>query len=254
MSPENATSPWLDRVFAIPAIGIVVRPVFGTRLRHLDLLAPFVEGLQKEHGDDGVTIEVLPSPEIRLQISDGFKLRLQPENFIIEFNPQASVKINFADPLTEPKIERTPIAKYTDLLAGAVLLTERLMKQVGRSHHFLRIGVMAITLMKAATDPPPGVAQYLTVVKQPWEPPIVKIDSSIVAKLASRETAEDRCHHILRVGDARTPEAFHFTLDWQRVYLKPTFFDPAPFATELRACVTAAIGYFGKFGEGVLKI
>lgn len=233
---------WLDRVLAIPVIGLHVRSNMALAVKFLELMAPVIDENSRACGE----IDIATGPaDLQVGVADGFRYTLSHDNLLITYKPSARAEPR-AGMLPEFKVPE--IAPYSRLIKQAMDHLERVIQILGpKKLEVLRFGVVAT----ASLDPknlPPGVAGFIEQLGKSWPNGVFRAETNLLNRYRETEVLADQCHHQLRYDKGNPTADVAFALDWQRVWKKPL---ERANILELREAHEAALGYFEDFGSGV---
>lgn len=240
---------WLDRVFAAPAIGMMLEPWFLGEQDYVVALRSVFEEWRSKGRFGQVTAQ---GPlGIRVSTNDGFTFTFTPDNLVAQFQYPSEIR---GDAGKVPQLITTvEIRRYTELLADlraetAVVLAAVLGK---KDRHLVRFGLVAQAEIDG-DNPPPGVQKFMAHVAGYWNGTLEASNTSLLIRFPGEEPAiQDQCHHKLEF-DKNPGARMKLSLDWQRVTAPghTNTINTRSIPGVLDSNAAAAIAYFERFGEG----
>jgi len=238
---------WLDRVIAVPTIGVRFRPWFKSVDHYVAALEPMFEELEP-NGTAEVQGQVA---SISFNTKRGLSGKVDSEDIIVNFSYRPVVKEN---PGAVPFLDyRGPVERYTELLENV----EELMGTVCRAllkapRQVMRIGVVAEARLDRRS-PPPGVDKFVAHLGRPWQNGLSEYNANVSAVLDRGDGAFTRCHHTTVFQEAQENDVLQLKLDWQRVFEPKREYEAERLIQEVAAARASALDYFESFGRGDLR-
>jgi hypothetical protein len=241
---------WLDRVLAVPVIGIRFRPWFKTASDYARALEAFFEDLEPDGAAD-VQAQVA---DLEFRDRKGLRGTVSSTELILRFayRPEMTEKPGQVPQLHYP----APIERFTTVLqtverafgsTAKALITQR--------RPVARIGIVAEARLERHALPP-GAERFLSHLSRPWGEGLQEGKVSLSAVLQKGEGWVQRCHHKLEFSDAPASGdptgILALGLDWQQVYQPMQAMTADELIRATAACREAALLYFEKFGRGDL--
>lgn len=243
---------WLDKVLAVPIIGINFKPSITSPARYFDAITDLLE----KWADSGRELNVTSQGEhgIIIEVSDGFNYRIKNESIVVSFNYRGEL---YEPPGEIPQLRySTQPQLFTELANKIVRESADFCKPIIASIPKLinRIGIVADCKLNA-NEVVPGVDKYMKHLSAPWSQSLDVSKGIITAILKQDEDKEilERCHHTLDYNTSKNPESIALKLDWQRYFNTARKFDSNRLEDELTDCLISANAYFHKFGMGDLN-
>ena len=238
---------WLDRVLAVPLVGLRFSPQFWSAEDSLSRLRPRLRDWAAAKRE--VQASVLNAFQFRLDAGDGLVYLVNSDNVTVQFQYPTSMD-DAPGSLPAPKftVER---AAYSELLGRVVEETADLLGDLAReSLPLIRIGVVA-SISMSEDEWPPGVAAFVEHIARPWGGGVPAMSGRITGIINDEGGASDRCHHTFE-RDTDRGGGLRLTLDWQRLYAEPLQLDPASARKSIEEGTLNALRYFERFAEGDL--
>jgi hypothetical protein len=242
---------WLDRVLAVPVVGVRFRPWFRTTSDYVRALEPFFEALAPD-GNAEVTAQVA---ELEFNNKRGFKGQVTAHDLVLSFSYKGEVK---ETPGAVPQLHYpVPVERFTTLLSEVETQFAAAARALLGSDRrpVVRIGIVAQTRLERQ-GLPPGAQRFLGHLSRPWEAGLQECEAQLSAVLGRSEGIVQRCHHRLGFSDAPPVGAptgvVVLNLDWQQVFepMRPMTADEIVRSVE--TCRRDALAYFERFGRGEL--
>lgn len=239
---------WLNKVRAVPAIGLRLNPSFEAAATLLERIRPLLTRWAKSYGTCEVSIQ-----------KDGFVLKVErPDGYELTFNHEAmSCKFYYVSSFVEKGLRQPAVTYQTDarpieeLTVGAAeivsAVSEELWKAGNRS--LRRIGVVATgTVDRDAM--PPGFDLFVKHLGRPWSKGIGSFSANLTAMLNESKGEFDQCRH--NIAWSEGDESANFHLDWQRHFVEGKSLPFSKLKDETEKSIDTAFRYFGEFGIGEL--
>lgn len=238
---------WLDRVLAVPAIGVRFRPWFKTTSDYVRALEPLFEAWAP-NGETDVQAQVA---EVQFHDTKGFHGRVTSKDIVVQFMYRPELKEKPGD---VPQLEY-PVAvqRFTALLER----TEEKMAEV--CHALLpaarfveHVGIVADAKLERAA-PPPGVERFLAHLGKPWVAGMGNVRAQVTGTLERGEGESQRCHHFVGMPEKKEDPVFELKLDFQRFYDPMRSMTANDVVRTISSSREAALAYFDRFGKGDLN-
>lgn len=240
---------WLDKIRAVPSVGIASKPTFDSGGHILARLKPLLIRWGAEHEEVKAKLE--ENMLLKIERSDGIHVHVSHQNVFCKFFYITDVTERGGE--APPTVDvRTPSTPYLELMERVLTTTREVATELYRdgNRSITRIGVVA----EGNLDPsayPPGAEAYFRHVQSPWGDMGLELNGDVIATLVVRDESKDICHHHFNKSLDES-KATAMRLDWQRFYKEST----APNANKLMESVTEcsqmAASYFARFGMGDL--
>lgn len=249
MGVMSRDSRWLDRVLAVPAIGITIEPWYGFAAGIWDAIERCKSEEWKADGLGNPNVRMTNPLDIRVERDSGFYLALTPSTLVAgyTFNVELQQRPGELLGLRPGADTRTFTQKQRDV--ASVLRTFLDIVFAKREHELIRVGVAAETRL-VEPDAPPGVLRYLADLQGAVRSKLTVVEGSMLAELVRRDEGHDQCHHAMSRNTLDRPDDLGFRLDWQRVWKPSVPRHTTALAAELDGATTAANAYFEHFGSG----
>jgi hypothetical protein len=241
---------WLDRVLAVPVIGIRFRPWFKTTSDYVRALDAFFEALDPDSEAD-VRAQVA---ELEFESKKGLRGKVTSQDLIVGFAYKPEMKER---PGNVPHLHYPmPIERFSTVLETVERsFGEAVRALLGTQRRpVARIGIVAETRLDRHALPP-GAERLLAHLAGPWEG-LEECKAQLSAVLQRSEGSVQRCHHRIDFSDApasgEPTGILALALDWQQVYQPMRPMTAEELLRNMAACREAALVYFEKFGRGEL--
>lgn len=240
---------WLDKVRAVPAVGVRLNPTYEAASTLLEKLKPLLQKWHRSYSELKVTLQ--KDMAVKIERPDGFELNLAHDIVACQF---------FYVTTLEEKGRRKPEMTYQaetqtieTLADGAILMLEEvagvLWKEGNRT--VLRTGVV-VTGSVDYDAMPPGFEMMMKHLASPWPLGLNAVHNKLTALLTKDDDRMEQCHHEL-IWDGDADSTVSYTLDWQRRYADGKAIPLSKLIAEVEQIKDAGFGYFGKFGMGELN-
>ena len=239
---------WLDGVLAVPLTGIQVIPNFRALADEREVIAPLLDDLQREHDDLDVAQDAKWSFGIRTK--DGFSIQIGATDILSSFKYLSSPA---RSPGQLPRLSFGELRPYSALLDKCTQHTKLVFSKfldVGHTFKITRVGIVAF----AGLDPdslPPGIKELFLHLGKPWNRPLVKCNTALLANLEETSDYLERCHHSIIYDETSDTKEMTVSLDWQRVLAEPVSSDRDCVSGLLAEVTSKATKYFARVAEGV---
>lgn len=240
---------WIDRVRAVPIIGIHFHPSFEAAAGAVTTIAPVLREWYRV--DPKMKVKIEDHYVLKIERSNGCEFTITSDKVVAKFYHLSTMKeygqeLPIVQYATKPQPVETLIAL---LVEGLKEILSAQWKDGNRP--MVRIGVVTVgNLDKDAM--PPGFDMFIKHCGSPWSAGVDKYDVNLTANLLCGTLTEDRCHHQLS-NKSSEEEIITFSLDWQRAWHKGTAVPLKVLLGHIEECVSSALEYFGNFGLGALN-
>jgi hypothetical protein len=249
--PKVAIDPkiWLDKVRAVPIIGLRLNPTYEAAATILEKIRPVLLQWNKA-GFAGTKISIIKEFALKLEREDGFEVTINHDTMSCKFYYLSKLnEKGLQQPSVSYQTTPRPIEQLAEEASAIVHdIASELWKNGNRDVH--RIGVVAVGSVDYESMPP-GFALFLQHLGKPWSAGLISTTTKVLASLRRVEELHERCHHeVSWDGEEESPVSY--ALDWQRLYLEQKAMTLARLKSEMQEVSKAAFAYFGKFGLGEL--
>jgi hypothetical protein len=246
----SAAPKWLDKVLAVPAIGIATNTWFGFGSGVWEAIER-CNVKWKTDGQGNVNVRGT-AVDIRIERDRGLYLALTPSTVIAgyTFNMSAEQKPGALPHL----VSNTDAKQFTELQTNAAnTLVEFLKVGFGsaKESEVVRVGIVAESRL-VESEAPPGIVRYLADLQSAVRNKLTAVEGSMMAEVAQRADGHDQCHHVTTRNALDRPDDLAFRLDWQRVWKIPTKMTTGKLVDEIGTATVQANLYFERFGSGEL--
>lgn len=243
---------WLDGVFAVPVIGIRLKPNFREFTAYENCFYLFVDYLhERKEYDLAITETPNSFGHSVLLKKSGFTFQINLTNIVVGFTYEIGEEKH---PGGLPSFVVPGLKTYTEVIKNILDYLEIILNLTKdlKKFKYDRIGIVADANLNKESFPP-GLNKWISHLGKPWEEQLVKTEALVLAKLLEEETYFDQCHHHLKFNEENQESGFELKLDWQRNFKEPPPLDSKKTLEQVVSCKDAAIEYFGRFGEGNLN-
>jgi len=246
---------WLDRLLAVPLIGIRWDPPYDfSEDEYLQKMRPLLASFP---ADEKWTREIKGPSSYRVECGN-FTLATTIRDATVDYKYRARLT---AGPI--PEVKLGSIKPFTELLKDTVGRTKAFVRALPfmEQSNVLRIGIVA-SLKADANAPPPGLSDFLSFLGRPWGTMPSEGHISYRVNLSENDEAIDRCSHQVAIPAKNEPidpssseetSVIDLHIDWQRYFKNPIRRSPDDLDALLNDAVAAANRYYDKFGKGDLN-
>jgi hypothetical protein len=242
---------WLDKVRAVPIIGLKFEPVYRSASSCLDALTPLMTKWQAQHHWTP-TLKLESPTSLTIETDEGFGFQISHDSVVSKFVYSGKlIEKGFQQPSIEFATALQPVSKlFKSLEAYHFELISTLLR--GSHRELNRIGILVSGTLEMDALPP-GFEAFLAHLQRPWKHGVQHGDLTLLSVLGKSDIAEDKCHHGIKFAQPDAVNNLSFKLDWQRYYSKPVNASEARMVELYGQCFADAQRYFGTFGLGELN-
>lgn len=246
---DSTRTTWLDAVYARPAVGITMAPLFRFPHEVASLFSPMIQRLTER----GQVVQCqLDGNSFRLTTADMAAL-VSPTDVVVEYvdsptlehrSGRPSLKFGTDEPILYSRM-CTELLKFGNSITDAA--------HGARTRGLQRVGVVASCVLDR-NNLPPGGERLIRHITQPWgaAPITCQLQLTVPTGIARGDT-QDRCHHFIDLNAGTEGSAVVLRLDWQREFRVDRAFSTREYLPLIEQCLEDALTYFERFGGGDLE-
>lgn len=189
---------WLDKIRAVPSIGIASRGTFDSGGHLLARLKPLLARWSSDHREVKVKIE--DHMLVKIERTDGIHVHVSHQNIFCKFFYITDVIDRGGE--TPPHVEvRSPPVSYSELLDRVSQTVREVSTELYRDGNRAvgRIGIVAEGNVDLSALPP-GIERYFCHLSSPWGGMGLELTGDLISTLATSSGYTDKCHHHFTKG------------------------------------------------------